>query len=149
MDLIDTSKRVIKRTPIYFTQFKTLLRKEGVIATFEKGFKKMYRFVRSGGDSSRLLNISYPSWIKNVESKYLNEESMRKDLKNLKYKPKFSIIFPVWNKSEKMLEQALNSIVSQVYDNWEICISDGSTENVKSTREFLLRFRDKYPKKVK
>ena len=77
MDLIDTSKRVIKRTPIYFTQFKTLLRKEGVIATFEKGFKKMYRFVRSGGDSSRLLNISYPKWIKNVESKYLNEESMK------------------------------------------------------------------------
>ena len=149
MDLIDTSKRVIKRTPIYFTQFKTLLRKDGVIATFEKGFKKMYRFVKSGGDSSRLLNISYPNWIKNVESKYLNEESMRKDLKNLKYRPKFSIIFPVWNKSEKMLEQALNSIVSQVYDNWEICISDGSTENIKSTREFLLRFKDKYPKKVK
>ena len=149
MDLIDTSKRVIERTPIYFTQFKTLLRKDGVVNTFERGFKKMYRLVRSGGDSSRLLNISYPSWIKNVESKYLNEKSMRKDLKNLKYRPKFSIVFPVWNKSEKMLEQALNSIVSQVYDNWEICISDGSTENVKSTREFLLRFRDKYPKKVK
>ena len=149
MDLIDTSKRVIKRTPIYFTQFKTLLRKDGVVNTFKKGFKKMLRFVRSRGDSSKLLDISYPSWIKNVESKYLNEESMRKDLKNLKYKPKFSIIFPVWNKSEKMLEQALNSIVSQVYDNWEICISDGSTENVKSTREFLLRFRDKYSKKVK
>lgn len=149
MDLIDTSKRVIKRTPIYFTQFKTLLRKEGVAATLKRGFIKMYRFVRSGGDSSRLLNISYPNWIKNVESKYLNEESMRKDLKNLKYKPKFSIIFPVWNKSEKMLEQALNSIVSQIYDNWEICISDGSTENIKSTREFLLEFRDRYPSKVK
>ena len=149
MDLIDTSKRVIKRTPIYFTQFKTLLRKDGVIATLKRGFKKMYRFVRSGGDSSRLLNISYPNWIKNVESKYLNEESMRKDLKNIAYTPKFSIIFPVWNKSREMLEKALNSITNQIYDNWEICISDGSTENVKSTREFLLEFRDKYPSKVK
>ncbi len=149
MDLIVICKRVIKRTPIYFTQFRTLLKKEGVVATFERGFKKIYRFVKSGGDSSRLLDISYPSWIKNVESKYLNEKSMRGDLKNLKYKPKFSIIFPVWNKSEKMLEEALNSIVGQIYDNWEICISDGSTENVKSTREFLLRFKDKYPKKVK
>jgi len=149
MDLIDTCKRVIKRTPIYFTQFKTLLRKEGVVNTFERGFKKMLRFVRSGGDSRKLLDISYPSWIKNVESKYLNEESMRKDLKNLAYTPKFSIIFPVWNKSEEMLEKALNSITNQIYDNWEICISDGSTENVKSTREFLLEFRDRYPSKVK
>ena len=149
MDLIDTCKRVIKRTPIYFTQFKTLLRKDGVVNTFERGFKKMLRFVRSRGDSRKLLDISYPSWIENVESKYLNEESMRKDLKNLKYKPKFSIIFPVWNKSREMLEEALNSIVGQIYDNWEICISDGSTENVKSTREFLLEFRDRYPSRVK
>ncbi len=149
MDLIDTCKRVIKRTPIYFTQFKTLLRKDGVVNTFKKGFKKMLRFVRSRGDSSKLLDISYPSWIKNVESKYLNEESMRKDLKNIAYTPKFSIIFPVWNKSREMLEKALNSITNQIYDNWEICISDGSTENVKSTREFLLEFRDKYPSKVK
>ena len=74
---------------------------------------------------------------------------MRKDLKNIAYTPKFSIIFPVWNKSEEMLEKALNSITNQIYDNWEICISDGSTENVKSTREFLLEFRDKYPSKVK
>ncbi len=149
MDLIDTCKRVIKRTPIYFTQFKTLLRKDGVVNTFDRGFKKMLRFVRSRGDSSKLLDISYPSWIKNVESKYLNEESMRKDLKNIAYTPKFSIIFPVWNKSRGMLEKALNSITNQIYDNWEICISDGSTENVKSTRGFLLEFRDKYPSKVK
>ncbi len=149
MDLIDTSKRVIKRTPIYFTQFKTLLRKDGVVNTFDRGFKKMYRFVRSRGDSRKLLDISYPSWIKNVESKYLNEESMRKDLKNIAYIPKFSIIFPVWNKSREMLEKALNSITNQIYDNWEICISDGSTENVKSTREFLFEFRDRYPSRVK
>lgn len=149
MDLIDTCKRVIKRTPIYFTQFKTLLRKEGVVNTFERGFKKVYRFVRSGGDSSKLLDISYPSWIENVESKYLNEESMRRDLKSLKYIPKFSIIFPVWNKSEEMLEQALNSIVGQIYDNWEICISDGSTKNVEETRSFLREFEKENGDRVK
>jgi len=85
----------------------------------------------------------------NIEAVYLNNESMKEDLSKLKIKPKFSVIFPVWNKSEDMLSKALHSITNQVYDNWEICISDGSSEHVEETREFLKEFSEEYGEKIK
>ena len=149
MNVFELCKRIVKRLPIYFSQFITLLRKEGVIETFKRVYKKVVRFVKSRGDSSRLLNISYGEWMMNVEGKYLNEKSMRRDLEGLKYRPKFSVIFPVWNKSKRMLEDALNSIVNQVYDNWEICISDGSSKDVERTRDFLREFEREHGNRVK
>lgn len=149
MKVIDIFQRVVNRLPIYFTQFKTLVKKQGLFFTLKKVFKKIYRFVVSGGKASKLLDLTYGEWMSNVESKYLNTESMLDDLKELKVKPKFSVIFPVWNKSEDMLSEALDSIVNQVYENWEICISDGSTKRVEETRKFLREFQSKYEGKVK
>lgn len=43
--------------------------------------------------------------------------------------PLISIIIPVYN-TEKYLDNCLNSILAQSYDNWEaICINDGSLDN--------------------
>ena len=38
--------------------------------------------------------------------------------------PLVSIIFPVYNTSETFLRQAIDSVRSQIYANWELCISD-------------------------
>ena len=38
--------------------------------------------------------------------------------------PLVSIIFPVYNTSEAFLRQAIDSVRSQIYTNWELCISD-------------------------
>jgi len=149
MKIIDIFQRVLRRLPIYIIQFKTLVRKQGLLFTLKKIFKKIYRFVLSGGKASRLMDITYGEWMSNIESKYLNEQSMLEDLNSLKINPKFSILFPVWNKSENMLRSALESITGQVYENWEICISDGSTEHVEETREFLKEFQSEYEGKVK
>ncbi len=149
MNIKELSQRVLGRLPIYSTQLKTLVRKEGVLNTSKKVFKKVYRFAKSGGKASRLMDITYGDWMRNIESKYFNEQSMREDLSKLKIMPKFSIIFPVWNKSEDMLQKALDSITNQVYENWEICISDGSSKNIKETRRFLKEFQSKYSEKVK
>ncbi|HNW23747.1 MAG TPA: glycosyltransferase, partial [Candidatus Dojkabacteria bacterium] len=149
MKLIDIFQRVFNRLPIYLVQFKSLVKKKGIFFTLKKIFKKIFRFVVTGGDGSKLMRIQYGEWMSNIESKYLNEESMRKDLSKLKVKPKFSIIFPVWNKSEEMLQKALDSITNQIYENWEICISDGSSQNIKETREYLKEFQKRYSKKVK
>ncbi|KKP44653.1 MAG: family 2 glycosyl transferase [candidate division WS6 bacterium GW2011_GWF1_33_233] len=149
MKIIDIFQRVFNRLPVYMVQFKTLVRKQGLLFTLKKVFKKIFRFVLSGGNSSKLMEIQYGEWMSNIESKYLNEESMIEDLNSLKIKPKFSVIFPVWNKSEDMLSKALDSITSQVYENWEICISDGSTEHIEETRAFLKEFQNEYEDRVK
>ncbi len=140
--------RILKRMPLYIQQFKTVLRKEGLWETVVRIFKKAYRFIVSGGDCSRLRKPQYVEWMEKVESRYLNEKTMLSDYSKLKEKPKFSIIFPVWNKKREMLRKALTSIANQVYENWEICISDGSSKNIVETKKFLKSFQKDYPQKV-
>ncbi|HRX44133.1 MAG TPA: glycosyltransferase, partial [Candidatus Dojkabacteria bacterium] len=149
MNIIEIIQRIFNRVPIYLVQFKTLVKKEGVFFTFKRASKKIFRFLHSRGRVGDLNRILFKEWMSNVESVYLNQKSMKEDLSKLKVKPKFSIIFPVWNKSEEMLQSALDSITDQVYDNWEICISDGSSKGVKESKEFLERFKKEYPKRVK
>jgi GT2 family glycosyltransferase len=149
MNAIEIIKKILDRIPLYFKQLTTLLRKKGVGFTLKKLFRKVYRFVVSGGDVSRLRRVQYIEWMDEVELKYLNRESMLKDINSLKSKPKFSIIFPVWNKSEKMLQKALDSVLEQVYDDWELCISDGSTRKREETRKFLKHFQKKNKERVK
>lgn len=149
MKTFEIFQRVVGRMPVYLRQLVNSFKKNGILNTFKKIFKKIFRFVVAGGDGSKLMRLAYDEWMENVEGMYLNNEDMESDLKSLKVRPKFSIIFPVWNKSEEMLQSALDSITSQVYENWEICISDGSTKNVKESREFLKRFADEYKEKVK
>lgn len=149
MKTFEIFQRVVSRMPVYLRQLVNSFRKNGILNTFRKIFKKIFRFVVTGGDGSKLMRLAYDEWMENVEGMYLNNEDMASDLKSLKVRPKFSIIFPVWNKSEEMLQSALDSITSQVYENWEICISDGSTKNVKETRDFLKEFAKKYGERVK
>lgn len=45
------------------------------------------------------------------------------------YRPKFSIILPVWNTNKLWLRNALDSVLNQCYENWELCVADdGSTD---------------------
>ena len=40
--------------------------------------------------------------------------------------PKFSVIIPVYKTPERYLKEMLESIRSQTYENWEVCVADGS-----------------------
>ncbi len=39
---------------------------------------------------------------------------------------KFSILLPLYNTPEKFLHQAIESVLAQTYENWELCLADGS-----------------------
>jgi len=45
------------------------------------------------------------------------------------YKPLISIILPVYNIEEKWLRKCIDSVIGQIYSNWELCVADdASTE---------------------
>lgn len=54
---------------------------------------------------------------------------MRNEVSHLDYQPPISILLPVYNPKRTWLEQALDSVMSQTYPYWELCVcNDGSTE---------------------
>ena len=52
----------------------------------------------------------------------------------------FSVILPTYNR-EKFLANAIESVINQSYENWElIIVDDGSTDN---TKELVLGYQKK------
>lgn len=41
---------------------------------------------------------------------------------------KFSILVPLWNTPETFLRDMITSVMNQTYENWELCLADGSDE---------------------
>ncbi len=56
------------------------------------------------------------------------EEAARQRLFKFKREVKFSILMPLYNTPEKFLRQAIESVMDQTYENWELCMADGSDE---------------------
>lgn len=57
------------------------------------------------------------------------------------YEPKFSIVVPAYKTPERYLKELLESIRSQTYENWEVCIADGSPRG-EGTERILRRFAE-------
>jgi GT2 family glycosyltransferase len=65
--------------------------------------------------------------------------AIREDLTRVTYRPLISILMPVHNTDASVLQDAIDSVRAQVYDNWQLCIADdGSTSN--ATLEVLKSF---------
>jgi GT2 family glycosyltransferase len=54
----------------------------------------------------------------------------------LSYRPKVSIIMPVYNPDPAWLRDAIESVRAQLYDNWELCIADDASSEL-AVRELL------------
>ncbi len=78
--------------------------------------------------SSSNLKDRYHLWRLKNEPSHKELDKLRKAALSLKYKPKISIITPVWNTDERWLRLAIESASSQIYENWELCIADGRSE---------------------
>lgn len=72
-------------------------------------------------------NDIYASWIRLNEAIKISTIEIKKEILSFEYQPKISIIVPVWNTDEKWLNLAIQSVINQVYENWELCIVDGGS----------------------
>ncbi len=68
--------------------------------------------------------------------------NMRLSMINLKIQPVFSVIMPTYNSNPKWLKEAIESVINQVYPNWELCIADDASKNPK-TLEVLNFYQNK------
>ncbi|MGL6341748.1 MAG: glycosyltransferase family 2 protein [Waterburya sp.] len=82
-------------------------------------------------------NRQYQKWLIKNYPKPSKLQKIKAAIAQVTYQPLISIIVPVYNPSESFLRQAIESVLAQVYPNWELCLADDcSTEPyVKSVLE--------------
>jgi len=93
----------------------------------------------------RKINNPYNVWLRNNQLTKVRIDALKDAASKFAYKPKISIIMPVFNTKEEWLRAAVESITNQVYSNLELCISDdASTETkLKKTLEDMTQTDDR------
>ena len=85
-------------------------------------FREMKRYMVMG-TLAEPENI-YEKWIELNEPK---EEDLQKQRETkFKNQPKISIIIPMYHTPVKFFDELVDSLISQTYSNWELCLADGS-----------------------
>jgi len=51
-------------------------------------------------------------------------------IEQIQYKPKISIITPVYNVDEKFFRKCIYSVIGQIYNNWELCVVDHGSSKI-------------------
>lgn len=87
------------------------------------------------------IQPEYDLWVLKNNITAMKKEQYTKESQNFAYKPKISIIMPVYNVDKVWLEKAIDSVRNQLYTNWELCIADDA-----STKPHVKPTLDKYSK---
>ena len=73
---------------------------------------------------------TYAEWVARYDTIEPDEWTvMRLAVASLSYRPLVSLVMPVYDTPERFLREAIDSVLAQVYEHWELCIGDdASTE---------------------
>lgn len=63
------------------------------------------------------------------------------DPAHFRYRPKISLIVPVYDVPVKWFRRTIASVRAQLYDNWELCIADDASTDI-ALRHYLARLMD-------
>lgn len=117
---------------------------------YKRRFKQGYEFLRTYGLSAlrgRSIDLkSYQSWIaKNDPSAAETRRELCSRVEALAIQPRISILLPVYNAPVDYLRQAIESVFSQLYQNWELCIADDCS-SLEDVRNLIKQYAAKDPR---
>jgi len=101
-----------------------------------KVVKGMYTSAKKARSRIPTAPMDYSEWIKRCEPKlWIKYKKVADD-------PLISIIVPCYNTPKKYIEPLVASVMAQKYDNWQLCLEDGSTNEVSRELIRSLSLRD-------
>ena len=114
---------------VYVRKFFAVLKSSGFHTAWEKAMDKLFPRRR------------YKDIIKDF---YLSDKEIREQ-KNTEFdrKIKFSIIVPLYNTPIKFLNEMIRSVIAQTYENWELCLADGSDKDHSDVERAVQKFAAK------
>jgi len=113
-----------------------------VLILYGEGFSSFWHKTKK--ILTRRFKNEYEIWI---DINYLSKKDinkMKEQIRKFKYRPKISIVMPVYNVEKIWLKKAVKSVFDQIYENWELCIVDDA-----STEKHIKRVLSKYIKNEK
>lgn len=93
-----------------------------------------------------LSKSDYKKWI--IKYDTLSDDdrgAIRAHIESFERKPFISVVMTTYNTPEKFLKEAINSLRSQIYQNWELCIADDASSSPHIS-EIINEFLDKDPR---
>jgi O-antigen biosynthesis protein len=83
---------------------------------------------RGGGNKRSVARTQYQEWLQRHRASAGDLDRMRHEARAFALQPLISIITPVFDTSVRWLEEAVESVLAQAYENWELLlIDDGSS----------------------
>lgn len=116
---IGRARRVVKETISGIAHPRRSLRR---VRTFSRGYK-----------TKQLRRRQYLNWYQQQQSLGTTEEQAQV-IKELALKPLVSIILPTYNTPEAYLRDCIESVLSQTYSQWELCIADDASTHSATKR---------------
>ncbi len=88
--------------------------------------------------SPQRSKTEYQVWLDGHRVLPAQARSMREESRIFSYRPLISIITPVFNTPSAWLREAIDSVLAQAYENWELILIDDASTN-RETLEVLSR----------
>jgi GT2 family glycosyltransferase len=83
---------------------------------------------RGGGSKRSVAGTQYQEWLQRHRPSAGNLDRMRREARAFASQPLISIITPVFDTSVPWLEEAVESVLAQAYENWDLLlVDDGSS----------------------
>jgi len=123
------------------------VRNEGLLITLKNGYERYKIGGRKG--VTKGINNGYKQLIRLDEEKvyqmWIQQNEHYLEAYNFDFKPLISIVMPVYNTEAKWLKEAINSVINQGYENWELCIADDastSPETIKVLKKYEQHYKN-------
>lgn len=104
------------------------------------------RIVNCGGPKGVIKKVIYKKWEKEAMKQFgtnsfpTKEEAARQRAEKFTRMPKISILVPLWNNQKEFQIEMLDSVMNQTYENWELCLADGSDDEHDYMKEICMEY---------
>lgn len=87
----------------------------------------------------------YSQWIAQNEPTPEEKEAMAAEIDSFERRPKISIVVPVYKTPHDLLARCIDSVLAQIYSEWELCLADDGSNDPQLT-QLLESYRKRDPR---
>ena len=131
-----TVKKLAKKVVnVSLTQGKKILKKSPRTTLFLRNTLLNYINI----EAAAVTNNKHQIWMLQNYPDGIEQLRQRHESSSFKYRPLISVLVPTYNTEIKFLEDCIESVQAQTYDNWELILVDDNSPN-NDVREKIIEY---------